>query len=199
MSGRAPLLASFLFLVAASTPLVLSAFACGANEGEGATTPTSNKPRPPDTTEVTMERTAFDASDGQNVGATTASSPASPPTGGAPDIGDDPNIGGKQPDPVIEAAVAPIRPRLRTCFKKAQSVDPNIGGTATFDATIGADGHVASARFVKRDGLSEDMMGCLTTAVKAMSFEKGKKSQIVTFTFGAPPKPTPSTTTDGGK
>jgi hypothetical protein len=204
MSGLARPLSSFLFLVASSSSIATIAVACGANEGEGATTPTSNKPRPADTTEVTMERSSFDASEGTHLlaaGSSSSSSSSSSSTStssssssggsssGGPDVADDPNIGGKQSDPQIEAAVAPIRPRLRVCFKKAQAAEPNVGGTATFDATIGADGHVASARFVKREGLSEDMMGCLTTAVKAMFFEKGKKSQIVTFNFGSPPKP----------
>ncbi len=100
-------------------------------------------------------------------------------------------IGGAQPDPAIERAVAPIRPRLRACYKKALEASPGVGGSATFDATVGKDGRAASARFVKRDGLSDDMVGCLLAAVKAMTFDPGKKSQIVTLTFGAPPPAAP--------
>ena len=99
---------------------------------------------------------------------------------------------------MVEAAVAPIRPRLRVCYKKALNTETSVAGTATFDATIGAGGHVASARFVKREGLNEDMMGCLTTAVKAMTFDVGKKSQVVTFTFGTP-KASASASQDAGK
>jgi hypothetical protein len=93
-------------------------------------------------------------------------------------------IGGAQSDPAVEKAVAPVRPRLRACYKKALATAPNSAGSATFDATIGKEGRVASARFVKRDGLDEDMVGCLLTAVKAMTFDTSKKSQVVTLTFG---------------
>jgi hypothetical protein len=94
-------------------------------------------------------------------------------------------IGGAQADPTVEKAVAPVRPRLRACYKKALAAEPNIAGSATFDATIGKDGHAASARFVKRDGLNEDMVGCLLAAVKTMTFEPGRKSQIVVLSFGS--------------
>lgn len=101
------------------------------------------------------------------------------------DPSDDPNIGGRQ-EGALEKAVAPIRPRLRACYKKALAAEPGIGGTAVFDATIAKDGRASSARFVKRDGLNDDMVGCLLAAVKAMTFETDKKSQIVAFTFGTP-------------
>jgi hypothetical protein len=100
-------------------------------------------------------------------------------------------IGGAQ-EAVVEKAVAPIRPRLRACYKKALAAEPNIGGSATFDATIGKEGHVASARFVKREGLNEDMVGCLLAAVKAMTFETGRKSQVIALSFGAAPATSPA-------
>ncbi|HVH46419.1 MAG TPA: AgmX/PglI C-terminal domain-containing protein, partial [Labilithrix sp.] len=102
---------------------------------------------------------------------------------------EDPTIGGPQADPVVEKAVAPVRPRLHVCYKKALAADPHVSGGATFDATLGKDGHVASARFVKRDGLNEEMVGCLLTAVKAMTFEPGRKTQIVTLSFGGAGSP----------
>jgi hypothetical protein len=95
-------------------------------------------------------------------------------------------IGGAQADVAVERAVAAVRPRIRACFEKGLKNDASLGGNATFDATIGKEGHVASVRFVKRDGLNEDVVGCLLTTVKAMTFEPGKKSQIVTLGFGQP-------------
>lgn len=96
---------------------------------------------------------------------------------------DDPMIGGKQ-DAKVEKAIAPHRPRIRACYKKALAKEPGLSGAATFDATIGKDGKVASARFVKREGLNEDMVGCLQAAIKGMTFDAGDKSQIVALTFG---------------
>ena len=114
-----------------------------------------------------------------------AGTPVAAVTG--PDPADDPNIGGTQPDPAVAKAVATVRPRLRACYKKALAAEPNTWGSATFDATIGKDGKVASARFVKRDGLNEDMVGCLLVAVKAMTFDVNRKSQVVTLAFGSAP------------
>ena len=108
---------------------------------------------------------------------------ASAPSG---DPSDDPDIGGPQ-EAALEKAVAPIRPRLRACYKKALAVDPKAAGSATFDTTIGKDGKVSAARFVKKEGLSDDFVNCLTSAVKAMTFAPDRKSQVVAFTFGNPP------------
>ena len=175
--------------------LSVMASACGPATNEPSETPKTS--RPPDRTEVTME-------------VTTAAPPSEPPPSAAPaatgapaasaapaasggpaakDAPEDPTIGGPQADPVVEKAVAPVRPRLHVCYKKALSVDPHVTGGATFDATLGKDGHVASARFVKRDGLNEEMVGCLLTAVKAMTFEPGRKTQIVTLSFGGAGSP----------
>lgn len=145
--------------------------------------------RPPDRTEVTMEvSTALPPGEAAppSSSAPSSSATAEPPPS-ASDPSEDPMIGGAQPDAALERAVAPVRPRLRACYKKALAAEPGVAGSATFDATIGKDGRAASARFVKRDGLSEDMVGCLLAVVKAMTFEPSKKSQIVTLSFGAPP------------
>ncbi|MBX3209069.1 MAG: AgmX/PglI C-terminal domain-containing protein [Labilithrix sp.] len=143
--------------------------------------------RPPDRTEVTMEVSS--AAPPGEVAPPASSGPASTaePATDASDPSNSATIGGVQSDAAVEKAVAPVRPRLRACYKKALAAEPGIGGSATFDATIGKDGHVASARFVKREGLSEDMVGCLLVAVRAMTFDGGKKSQIVTLSFGDPP------------
>ncbi len=155
--------------------------------------------RPPDVTEVTMEvssaappgesappgaASSAPIASGAGAGTGTGIHPATTASSG-PDPSDDSNIGGAQPDPAVEKAVAPVRPRLRACYKKALAAEPNVGGSATFDATIGKDGKVASARFVKRDGLNEDMVGCLLVAVKSMTFDTSRKSQIVTLSFGS--------------
>lgn len=145
-----------------------------------------NAPRPPDKTEVTME-VSSDPPPGE---AAHAAAAASSPAPSAPEPSEDVMSGGVQSDPAVEKAMAPVRPRLNACYKKALAAEPGIGGNATFDATIGKDGRVASARFVKRDGLSEDMVGCLLATVKAMTFDTSntsKKSQIVTFAFGSAP------------
>ena len=183
--------------------------ACGGpgNEGDPSTTP-SSKTRPPDKTEVTMEVSPFDG--GEPPSSTTSSASTSSGSvatsggggkSGSADPSEDPNIGGPQ-DATVEKAVAPIRPRLRACYKKALASEPSLAGTATFDAVVGKDGKVASARFVKREGLSEDMMGCLTTAVKAMTFEGNQKSVIVPFSFGNVPAKAGAdagVSADGGK
>lgn len=161
-------------------------------------TPKSSGTRPPDRTEVTMEISdAMPPGEGVAPSAATAAPSAPPAAATGPDPSDDPNVGGAQSDPAVEKAVAPVRPRLRACYKKALAAEPHVGGSATFDATIGKDGKVAGARFVKRDGLNEDMVGCLLVAVKAMTFEAGKKSQIVTLSFGSAPDAgaTPATAT----
>ena len=180
--------------------VVAAAVAVGSGGCEQGTepppeTPKSSATRPPDVTEVTMEVSdtpppgengALRGSPSPSPSATVADGGASVAASGA-DPSEDPNIGGVQSDPTVEKAVAPVRPRLRACYKKALAADPNVGGSATFDATIGKDGKVASARFVKRDGLDEEMVGCLLAAVKAMTFDATKKSQIVTLTFGSAP------------
>ena len=174
----------FLLPVLVAAGLAAS-FACG---------PASNEPppetakgsRPADKTEVTMEKNAAYDPDAGAPSSPVVSAPTATPAHADPT--EDPMIGGPQ-DALTEKAVAPIRPRLRACWKKAITAEPGVGGSATFDATIGKDGKVASARFVKRDGLSEDMMGCLLVAVKAMTFEGARKSQIVAFTFGTSSAP----------
>jgi hypothetical protein len=137
---------------------------------------------PPDKTEVTME-----VSSAAPPGAPPPPAPT-PEASNGPDPSEDPNIGGAQADASVEKALAPLRPRLRVCYKKALTANPNIGsGSATFDATIGGkDGRVASVRFVKREGLDEDMVGCLLVVIKAMTFDASRKSQILTLTFGKP-------------
>lgn len=135
-----------------------------------------------------MEVTPFDAGGAPSSPVTPTTPPPPTPTAAVAhegDPSDDPNLGGKQ-EPAMEKAVAPIRPRLRVCYKKALATDPAAAGSVTFDATVGPNGHASTARFVKHQGLSEDMIGCLLTAVKAMTFDPSKKSQIVTFSFGNP-------------
>ncbi|MBX3229239.1 MAG: AgmX/PglI C-terminal domain-containing protein [Labilithrix sp.] len=138
------------------------------------------KPRPADTTEVKMEVVPIESA---------ALAPPPPPetSAAAPpaEPADDANIGGPQ-EATVERAVAPIRPRLRACYKKALEATPGVAGSVTFDTTIGKDGKVTAARFVKKDGLSDDMISCLTSAVKAMVFAPDRKSQVVAFTFGTP-------------
>jgi hypothetical protein len=133
-----------------------------------------------------MEVSPLDA--GDPTASSSSSSSGASASGGttvaSTDPSDDPNIGGRY-DAVLEKSITPIRPRLRACYKKALAAEPNVAGSATFDATVGKDGKVASARFVKREGLNEDMMGCLLTAVKAMSFDGNQRSVIVPFSFGA--------------
>jgi hypothetical protein len=131
-----------------------------------------------------MEVSPLDAGDPSASSTSSSGASASGGVSASTDPSDDPNIGGRQ-DATLEKSITPIRPRLRTCYKKALAAEPNLSGTATFDATVGKDGKVASARFVKRDGLNEDMMGCLLTAVKAMSFDGNQRSVIVPFSFGA--------------
>ncbi|MBN9165119.1 MAG: AgmX/PglI C-terminal domain-containing protein [Myxococcales bacterium] len=147
-----------------------------------------NAPRPPDKTEVTME-VSSDPPPGEAARAAAAASEGSLAPS-APEPSEDVVSGGVQSDPVVEKAMAPVRSRLNACYKKALAAEAGIGGNATFDATIGKDGRVASARFVKRDGLNEDMVGCLLATVKAMTFDTSntnKKSQIVTLAFGSAP------------
>jgi hypothetical protein len=186
--GGARVLA-FVVAAAAFGAAVIATVACepGLNEAPAAATP---KQRPPDRTEVTMEVSPVDAGAPSEPGpsrvASAAPATSTTPTTTTSDPLDDPNIGGRQ-EGAVEKAVAPIRPRLRACYKKALAAEPGIGGTATFDATIAKDGRVSSARFVKRDGLSEDMVGCLLVAIKAMTFEADKKTQVVTFSFGSAP------------
>ena len=153
-----------------------------------ATSPTSTQ-RPPDKTEVTME-----------ISSAAPPAPPPPPTAtptpaeASADVSDDALIGGKQ-TPEMEKALAPIRPRIRVCYKKAMNTETSINGTAAFDATVGKDGKVASARLVKREGVSEDMMGCLLAAVKTMAFEGDARSRIVTLSFGRPVRATANAAT----
>lgn len=171
------------------------AVACGPPND--ASSPNGSHSLPPDKTEVTMQGSPYEgpsvpppsqpgtgdlAAPPPTASAAQTTSPPST-SGGSSD--DEARIGGPQA-PAVEAAVAPIRPRIRACYKKAQAADSNVNGTAMFDATIGKDGKVVSARPVKREGLSEEMVDCLLTAVKTMKFQDSKqKSQIVPFTFGS--------------
>lgn len=147
-----------------------------------------------DKTEVKMEAVPVTSSVPEPPPTSTASSTVAtttPPPSSDPS--DDPNIGGPQ-DATVEKAVAPIRPRIRACYKKALAAQPGQAGAVTFDTTIGKDGKVSSARFVKKDGnLSDDLVSCLTTAAKAMQFAPDRKTQVVAFTFGQPSGGTGST------
>lgn len=195
--------ASVLRLAALSSVL-LAALACEESTGPE---PRTAKSLPPDRTEVKMERIEnFDPDSGTvgPVASTTAatSTTATPPpdAAGGADAGaaawtgdptEDPMIGGRQ-DPKVEKAVAPHRQRIRACYKKERAKEAGLVGSATFDVTIGAGGKVASARFVKREGLNEDMVGCLLAAIKGMTFDAGDKSQIVALSFGAAPSSDPA-------
>jgi hypothetical protein len=184
-----------------SFALLFSLAACGSDPPPDAQT----AKKPTDTTEVKMETVPV----GSNVAAPTASATtaSSAPATMAPatpgDPSEDPNIGGPQ-EATIERAVAPIRPRLRACYKKALAADPKASGSATFDTTIAKDGKVSGARFVKKEGLSDDFVNCLTSAVKAMTFSPDRKTQVVAFTFGnssapkGPPPPTAPVASYGG-
>lgn len=198
MSARKYALGLLLLVLLGGTAAAESA--CGPpTNAEDPATP--KKPKPADTTEVKMEVSDVDAGAPPVVG-TTSIAPT-PSDGGAAtstaiDPSEDPNIGGKQDNPAVEKAVAPTRPRLRACYKKALAAEPSLtGGSATFDATIGKDGKVTGARFVKKSGLSEDTMSCLLPIIKSMTFEGAQKSQIVTLTFGTPPAST-ATAADAG-
>lgn len=181
MSAR---LGSFiLFCVVAGAAGAVSA--CDPASNDPPPQVPKSAPRPPDKTEVTME-VSTDPPPGEAAHVADASSLAT----SAPEPSEDAMSGGVQSDPMVEKAMAPVRSRLNACYKKALAAEPGIGGNATFDATIGKDGRVASARFVKRDGLNEDMVGCLLATLKAMTFDMGntnKKSQIVTLAFGSAP------------
>lgn len=141
----------------------------------------------PDKTEVKMEAVPItSATAPEPVATTSASATVAAPPAPTGDPSDDPNIGGPQ-EATVEKAVAPIRPRLRGCYKKALAAQPGQTGSVTFDTTIGKDGKVSSARFVKKDGtLSDDFVSCLTAAAKAMQFAPDRKTQIVAFSFGQP-------------
>ncbi len=108
---------------------------------------------------------------------------AETPAEASADVSDDTLVGGKQ-TPEMEKALRPIRPRIRVCYKKALNAESSINGTASFDATVGKEGKVTSARLVKREGISEEMMGCLLAAVKTMAFQGDAKSRIVNLSFG---------------
>lgn len=160
--------------------------------------PTNAATRPPDRTEVKMEVSTA-SPPGEKAGLAEATSmPSVPPGASTSDGLDDPNIGGPQPDPAVEKAVAAVRPRIRACYKKALATDPKIGGSATFDALIAKDGRVKSARFVKRDGLDEDMVGCLLSAVKSMTFDPSRTTQIITLAFGTSASLTTTAAADAG-
>lgn len=170
--------------------LIAGIAACEQETNPAPVDPTA-KARTPDKTEVKMEVSTVDTSTPPSpgpggVGTSSPSSGAGASTGGKSDPSEDPNIGGPQ-DPVVDKAIAPIRPILRKCYKKALSTEPTLGGNATFDATLAKDGKVTNVRFVKRDGLNEDMVGCLLTALKHVTFEPIRQTQIVTFSFGSPP------------
>ena len=193
MSARPGSILLFTVSCVVAGAVAIGAAGCEQGSEPPPETPKSAAKRPPDVTEVTMEVSSASppgehaaSPPGETASVTAADASAPAASGNAPDPSDDPNIGGVQSDPVVEKALAPVRPRLRACYKKALAAEPHVAGSATFDATIGKEGKVASARFVKRDGLNEDMVGCLLVAVKAMTFDPNKKSQIVTMTFGSP-------------
>lgn len=162
--------------------VVLAAVACGSDPPpeNPSTSAAANKPQ--DTTSVKMEPITA-PSTAPTPDPTPSTPPPPAPVADPSDPSEDPNIGGPQ-EAVVEKAVAPVRPRLRACYKKALAADPKAAGSVTFDTTIGKDGKVASARFVKKDALSDDFVSCLTVAVKAMTFAPDRKSQVVAFSFG---------------
>jgi hypothetical protein len=176
--------------------------ACEQGTNEEPATPIT-KSRTQDKTEVTMEISAPPAPSSpesppsaKNALATTGSS-SNTSTGAKPDPSEDPNIGGVQ-EPSVEKGIAPIRPQIRVCYKKALNSDPTLGGNATLDATLGKDGKVTNVRFVKRDGLNEDIIGCLLTAVKHATFDANQNTKIITFSFGSAPSPVVAPAADAG-
>lgn len=179
----------------------------GTNE-EPATPVT--KARTQDKTEVKMEVStpttdqAPTNTSGSNLATTSPSTTGVGGSSGSHGSGsgvdpEDPNIGGVQ-DAATEKSIAPIRPRLRACYKKALISEPSLGGNATFDVTLSKDGKVVNVRFVKRDGLNEDMVGCLLTSVKHATFDATQTTKIITFTFGnaAPTPAPPAASADAG-
>jgi hypothetical protein len=163
------------------TSLLVLLAACGSDPPPE--TPAAKKPT--DTTEVKMEAVPVTSTAAPPPEPVASTSAAPGPSAPSSDPSEDPNIGGPQ-EATVERAVAPIRPRLRACYKKALAVDPKAAGSATFDTTIGKDGKVSGARFVKKEGLSDDFVSCLTTTVKAMTFSPDRKTQVVAFSFGTP-------------
>ena len=165
---------------------LLVSVACGACGNEPPPETPAPSVKPADKTEVKMEAvsvTSAAASAEPAPSNSNAPSTMAPPSA---DPSDDPNIGGPQ-EATLEKSIAPIRPRLRACYKKALETTPGLTGSVTFDTTIGKDGKVSGSRFVKKEGLNDDMVGCLTTAVKTMTFSPDRKSQVISFSFGTPP------------
>lgn len=161
--------------------LLVLATACGSDPP-----PEASSAKKPDTTEVKMEAVPVTSTVPPPPVATASTPPAPSAPPASTDPLDDPSLGGPQ-EATLERSVAPIRPRLRACYKKALDANPKAAGSATFDTTIGKDGKVTGARFVKKEGLSDDFVNCLTSAVKSMQFSPDRKSQVVAFTFGAAP------------
>jgi hypothetical protein len=163
---------------------LLLLFAVGLVACGGDPPPEAQSSKSSDNVEVKME--AVPVASAAAEPSPVATAPSTSGSGAPPiDPAEDPNIGGPQ-EPFVEKAVSPVRPRIRACYKKAAAASPGLVGSITFDTTIAKDGKVSSARFVKKDGFTnDDFVGCLTSAVKSMQFAPDRKTQVVAFTFGA--------------
>jgi hypothetical protein len=78
----------------------------------------------------------------------------------------------KMPPRNAERTIAFVRPRLRTCYERGLSLDPNMpGGSVNIHARVAADGSVRTVEVTKRVGLSSVVETCVVDQLRTTRFE----------------------------
>ncbi len=65
-----------------------------------------------------------------------------------------------------------MQPQFAKCYQAALTKDPHTEGSTRVVAKIDADGSYLSVTPTQTDGLSDDLVGCLVAAVKAIRFQR---------------------------
>ena len=87
---------------------------------------------------------------------------------GAPDAESDPLL--RPPVPQAEAVIANLRPSFRHCYNAGLAKHPGEEGCAVFAVQVSPDGAVTSAETAAVDGLSSEVTGCISSALRKSYF-----------------------------
>ena len=68
--------------------------------------------------------------------------------------------------------IAAMQPRFDKCYQAALKKDPKTQGTTRVVVKLGADAALLSVTPTQTDGLPDDLVACLTSAIQAATFQR---------------------------
>ena len=85
----------------------------------------------------------------------------------------DPTVSGMSssaPVSGLEATIAKLRPRFKSCYQRGLSQDPTMQGKVTLNAKVGPNGEVSNVDTISNNGLSQEVVDCIRGVIKRAEF-----------------------------